>query len=532
MKLFRIISVSIIAICLSACQLSGRNPEPQIDSNNSAGTPTPTELPIQRTITREAGIERFPTVAACMAVPENITVEISEIDSLKVEITISGLQPGESPVFQLIGRSERFEYQYEQIGLHPLGENGRFNTTFNFRSIESPETYQFEGKLIHSEGVICFDVLVPLGESALDSTPAAITGSQPVLTLTDYPPSNTPYLIEEHDFWLVHTPEGQLFIFLPFSPQYKEVLNRSSNEQCRFAWVAANERFTDPCSGDEWSLTGKLNLEHSTELWSNQNLDQYPISNLDGRLFVQTQSIVQGEVAVDSGLVSNSQFGVTVTAVKSTFSPLNTAIDFLVQVDPLWQMDASDSYPQQALNYPFFPDSLVDDQGRAIAPTLSEGTLAVSDSANGGLKQTMHNYWEIIPEDSQSVTARTVVNLNNLYRSTSLPITWSDHQEEDSWLVNELVEIGHSAIQIEQIEWIETRDDGTVSLRLTVTDASPEELEISCLHLDSEDPIERSCIGFESEHTIITAANDIIDLHLRATVVIKRPFQLTLAVNQ
>lgn len=44
--------------------------------------------------------------------------------------------------------------------------------------------------------------------------------SQPFLLLADYPPSNTPYRIDQGDFWLVHTPEGQLMAFSPVSPEY------------------------------------------------------------------------------------------------------------------------------------------------------------------------------------------------------------------------------------------------------------------------------------------------------------------------
>ena len=95
--------------------------------------------------------------------------------------------------------------------------------------------------------------------------------SQPILSLADYPPSDTPYLMEQGDFWLVHTPEGQLMAFSPLSPEYA---GRVAVEECEFAWVEANQRFADPCSGDEWELNGRLNLEHSNELWSNRDLDQ------------------------------------------------------------------------------------------------------------------------------------------------------------------------------------------------------------------------------------------------------------------
>ncbi|MDX1687046.1 MAG: hypothetical protein R3248_03600 [Candidatus Promineifilaceae bacterium] len=92
------------------------------------------------------------------------------------------------------------------------------------------------------------------------------------LSLDDYPPSETPYLHESKDFWLVHTSEGDLSVFVPVAPEYAP---RISIDECRYDWNRAIGRFIDPCSGDEWQLDGRLNLTHSTELWSSRDLDRY-----------------------------------------------------------------------------------------------------------------------------------------------------------------------------------------------------------------------------------------------------------------
>lgn len=117
------------------------------------------------------------------------------------------------------------------------------------------------------------------------------------LPVADYPPSNTPYHIEGGDFWLVHTQEGELFSFIPVSPEYADHI---SVNECRFAWVEAVERFVDPCSGDEWELDGRLNLTHSTELWSNRDLDEYVITTDDGLLYVHLGQKKRGTLRVES----------------------------------------------------------------------------------------------------------------------------------------------------------------------------------------------------------------------------------------
>ena len=70
-------------------------------------------------------------------------------------------------------------------------------------------------------------------EEVFVETQAHEPAMQPILTLADYPPSDTPYYIENDDLWLVHTPEGQLYAFAPIAPTYAEHIDV---DECRYTW--------------------------------------------------------------------------------------------------------------------------------------------------------------------------------------------------------------------------------------------------------------------------------------------------------
>lgn len=353
----------------------------------------------------------------------------------------------------------------------------------------------------------------------------------PTLSLTDYPPDSTPTYIENGDFWLVHTPEGQLFAFAPVSPDYADAV---TVDECRFDWVESVGRFVDPCSGDEWDLNGRLNREHSTELWSHRDLDQYAIVIQDGKIFVQFHQFVRGLPVIEPPLAIDSQYGITLTAVTADFSPTTTTLITLVQVNPLWEMDPTAFPPQQALTYVTFPDSLIDDQGRSIPPTSRDGETAVTNPQTGGLQQLMHNHWEAIPADARVVTATMRIELLNLHRLVDLPLDWHSYQTGDVWEADVLLPISHAAVQIRQIEWVETLDDGRARLRFTIINASPEGFRFTCLHLDTTDPWERDCANFDDERivNIDLQPGDPVVLHLRAWVELRTPYELVLDVSQ
>ncbi len=362
-------------------------------------------------------------------------------------------------------------------------------------------------------------------EDSIVESPSRESAMPPILTLVDYPPSDTPYHIEDGDLWLVHTPEGQLFSFAPIAPTYAEHIDV---DECRYTWSTPQHRFIDPCSGDEWELNGALNLEHSTEMWSNRDLDQYGLSIQDGKIFVQRTNIAAGLPIDQPPLAQDSQYGVTVTAVSTNFTPQTTIVDTLVQVDPIWQMNPVAFPPQQALSY---PDLLFDDQGGSIAGAGREGGTAVYDPSSGGLQQMMSNRWEAMSPDTAVVTATLTIDLSNLDRAVTLPLAWDAHEPGDTWDVDLPLEIGYADVRVRQIEWLATAANGLARLRLTVSDDSPDDLRLNCLDLDTAVPATPACAAFDSAqaYTILTQPGEPIMLHLRTGVELLRPFQLVLA---
>lgn len=347
--------------------------------------------------------------------------------------------------------------------------------------------------------------------------------------LHHYPPSAIPYRIAEDDFWLVHTPAGQMLAFAPFAPTYHAEI---AMEACRYEWNAAVQRFVDPCSGDEWNLDGTLNLEHSHERWSNRDLDQYVVRVQNDRLFVSTDQLHEGREIGEQPLAMDAHYGVTLTVVSAEFDTNFTTIDTLVQVDSLWEMMPQTFPPQQALTYATFPTSLIDDQGRVIASTAREGGLAVVDPRTGDLQQLMHNSWEGVAVDAQSITVTLTVDLSNIYRTITLPIDWENHTAGDSWDANLLVSIGHAAVRIRQIEWMQT-DDTTAQLKLAIVAENPEDISLYCLHIDTSDPFPHDCANFDGEaiYFIETLVGKALQLHTRTSLEIQTPFQLRVMVE-
>lgn len=482
--------------------------------------------------------EPTPTTVVCTPLPDEIRIHIRRAGDLHGAVEVEGLQPGERPLLLLTAEAATASWRQETQPDTVVGADGRFQARLDFRSWPSVAGYQFAGRLIHDRGVACFEFSLPLteaGESGGVENGRFLTApvSSMLLSLADYPPGETPYFITEGDFWLVHAPAGQLIAFAATSPDYRPDIGLDA---CRFTWAESVGRFVDPCSGDEWTLDGRFSLAHSSERWSDRDLDQYRILRIleeEGVVNVQWDRRLRGLSYTERPLAVAAQLGVTVTVVAATFTPSGATISTLAQVSPTWGMDPSAFPPQQALAYATFPDSLIDDQGRAIPSVGHQGGFAVFDSQSSGLRQTMHNQWEPAAPDAEVVTATLTIDLSNLYRQVALPLEWASHQPGDAWEVDLPLTIGHAAARIQQVEWLATLADGRARLRLTVADESPDDIRLYCLHLDSEDPWQQACANFDGALTavVLTQPGEPVLLHLRASLALQRPFSLALNVT-
>lgn len=521
----RILFSCLVLCCLSSCSW-GKS------ATNEQNIPPTTET---HAFEEEVDVEivtpeATPTTATCTPLPDDMTIEILARGELHGDIEVSGLQPEDAPILLLRGQSSSGIWQKDTQPTKDVIENGRFRDSFDFRTWESIEGYQFSGQLIHNRGVACFNLDLPLTDDQLEKDLVYEPPTQPVLPLTEYPPSDTPYYIEDGDFWLIHAPTEQLLAFVPVSPAYKTEI---TVEPCRFAWSQTNQHFLDSCSGDEWDLLGELDLEHSPDSWSQRNLNQYALSMVQDNIIVQVADIVQGQSITERPLAVDAQFGITVTAVTTHFSPTMTLLDTLIQADPLWEMDPTMFPPQQLLPYPTTTHSLVDNLGRESLPTLRESSLAVVDPKSGGMQQMSHLYWEAVATDAQVVTHTLTVELGILYRQFPINREWGLDKVGDAWMADIPFAIGHAAIKVEQIEWIDTLDDGRAQLRLTVSDDSPKGIRINCLHVVVELQEGGGCAQFEEIQTYVIAVpqKEPFVLHMRVGVELLQPFVLTLDVQ-
>jgi hypothetical protein len=352
-----------------------------------------------------------------------------------------------------------------------------------------------------------------------------VVNPPPILSLSRYPPRDTPYFVEDGDFWLVHTTDGRLFAFAPLPPAYE---GEPGMEPCRYTWVESDGRFVDPCSGDRWEPTGVLDLEHAGARWSNRDLDQYRAGVQEGLIIVQTDRVYPGLPVGPPVLPFVVQHGITMTVAATEFTATATLLEMLVQVDPIWQMDPVAFPPQQALVYPTFPDSLLDDRGNAVDMISRQGGLAIADGRTGGMWSVSQGQWQAVVPDTRFVTVTLTVDLSSLYRQVTLPLDWDGRAPGDEWNLDFSLEIGYAAARVRQVTWAGTTKDGLARLQLTVHDESPAEIRLYCLHLELEDPWQRTCANFNGQKTypIYVRPGEPVNLHLRASLELRQPFEL------
>jgi hypothetical protein len=304
-----VIGLGVAGFMLAACTAP--------DNRSPAQTATAV-FPVTQAPVTIVTPEPTPTTAVCSPLPDEMRLQVRRAGDLHGAVEVEGLQPGEQPLLLLTAEAAAAQWRQETRSDTAVGADGRFQASFDFRSWPSIEGYQFEGRLIHARGVACFAIPWPLDEEGANEGIEngrflTHTFFSLLLPLADYPPGETPYFIREGDFWLVHTPAGQLMAFAATSPDYRPDIGLDA---CRFTWAESVGRFVDPCSGDEWGLHGRFSLAHSSERWSDRDLDQYLIKRIledEGMILVQWDHRLKGLSYTERPLAVDAQLGVTVT---------------------------------------------------------------------------------------------------------------------------------------------------------------------------------------------------------------------------
>ena len=109
----------------------------------------------------------------------------------------------------------------------------------------------------------------------------------PIGESSDFPSMERPYpvRVEETSLFIVRTETGWLALDRRTPISW-------SNNGCLFAWTEANGSFVVPCYGSKFTLNGRLLEGPAT-----QDLNQYPITERSGELFVDLTTLIQGETA-------------------------------------------------------------------------------------------------------------------------------------------------------------------------------------------------------------------------------------------
>jgi nitrite reductase/ring-hydroxylating ferredoxin subunit len=108
-------------------------------------------------------------------------------------------------------------------------------------------------------------------------------------TVADFPPASHPYLVKIEELgssiFIVNT--GEEILALDRRTPFTFIGRR-----CYYAWVEANGRFEDPCSGSKFTLNGRLIQSPAP-----RNLDQYPVTIKNGRLLIDPTQLILGQTA-------------------------------------------------------------------------------------------------------------------------------------------------------------------------------------------------------------------------------------------
>ncbi len=162
-------------------------------------TPFPSPTSFQAAVTREVlPPQPSATPAVCTPLAAGMFLEIVPQSETAFTLNLTGFPPGDSLIFQLIGRISNEGAQLESMPVATVSSEGKFSSdAFDLGHFGDIKIWQ--GKVIHSMGVACFDITLPLppdpvvyiGADPSEPTETAVPTPIPTPPVMETPPDPT-----------------------------------------------------------------------------------------------------------------------------------------------------------------------------------------------------------------------------------------------------------------------------------------------------------------------------------------------------
>lgn len=163
----------------TACAVKTTQPDPRaaLSSLTSSSTtvpaasitrsPTHTPVPFEEVAAEVQTPRPSATPAICTPLPEGMHLRIVPESKTAFILELSGFEAGESLVFLLAGEAEGYGTQLETRPVDRVGSSGKYRSEKFDLGHYSP-VVEWRGKVVHSQGVACFDLTLPLSTQSID----------------------------------------------------------------------------------------------------------------------------------------------------------------------------------------------------------------------------------------------------------------------------------------------------------------------------------------------------------------------------
>ena len=149
MNLLKAVTPIYLALLLTSCSLTGLALP---DRQQTGEAPMVTSL-------QEVG-EATP-IPECSPLPAEMTIHLSRVLAGEVQIEMTALTPGDTPVVFVYIAAEDLEARLTAYPRDPAGEDGSFVYILKGLSQYLENTGEMSVRVIHSRGVACAELSIP-----------------------------------------------------------------------------------------------------------------------------------------------------------------------------------------------------------------------------------------------------------------------------------------------------------------------------------------------------------------------------------